>query len=57
MIASEEQETSLSVCIGAAGARDGITYACDGSVDGMPLAIHLALLADIRAVFNTALGL
>jgi hypothetical protein len=34
----------------AAGVRDGISGARDGSVDGLPLEAHLAQLARLRAV-------
>ena len=51
-VATVEEEASLSAAVVSSGARDGITCALDGSVDGMPLAVHLALLAEIRAVLE-----
>jgi hypothetical protein len=37
----------------ASGAADGITGERDGSVDGMPLSIHLKVLDQIRTLVHT----
>jgi len=39
-----------------AGAVDGITAEAGGSVDGMPLETHLAMLAELRAITIDAMG-
>ena len=50
LLPTAEEEAALCVAMAAAGARDGITGAIfpAGSVDGQPLAVHLAVLADMR---------
>jgi hypothetical protein len=52
LLPSEEFERSVAQAMVAAGARDGITGALDGSVDGMPLETHLGVLTRIRAVLT-----
>ena len=51
VVPTEEEERSLSATVSSSGARDGITGADDGSVDGMPLETHLGVLAELRAIF------
>jgi hypothetical protein len=48
----QSQEKELSEVVARAGARDGITSALDGSVDGMPLDTHLSVLLELRAVLS-----
>lgn len=52
LLPSDEEERALSKAQCEAGAGDGITGAMDGSVDGMPLEVHLQVLAQVRAVLT-----
>ena len=54
LLPSREDEIAVAAALSAAGARDGITGALDGSVDGMPLSRHLAVLDALRAVLVAA---
>jgi len=56
LLPSETQERALAEAMVAAGARDGITGALDGSVDGMPLDTHIAVLAELRSVLADVFG-
>jgi hypothetical protein len=47
---------ALSRAMCAAGAGDGITGARDGSVDGLPLSVHLGVLGALRGVLEGEFG-
>jgi len=50
LLPTEIEEKNLVCAMNAAGAADGITGERDGSVDGMPISIHLKVLDQIRAL-------
>lgn len=52
LLPSEAEEVTLGDAMIASAARDGITGACDASVDGMPLSTHLRVLASLRRIGN-----
>jgi D-glutamate cyclase len=53
---SEEEQISACTALIEAGARDGISRLQELSVDGMPLAVSLQVLADIRELALKAEG-
>jgi hypothetical protein len=48
LLPTDDEESAVLTAVNAAGGRDGITGALDGSVDGMPLGVHLAVLRRVR---------
>lgn len=56
LLPSEGEERAVADAMIASGARDGITGALDGSVDGMPLTTHLDVLSQIRDVLAECFG-
>lgn len=52
LLPTAAEERAMAEAMIAAGARDGITGALDGSVDGAPLEVHLAVLQEMRAVLS-----
>jgi hypothetical protein len=56
LLPDEASERALAEAMVAAGARDGITGALDGSVDGLPLDTHLAVLGELRGALLEAFG-
>lgn len=52
LLPTEEEEKTLSAAMAAAGARDGISGNMDGSVDGMPLETHLAVLEELKNILR-----
>jgi hypothetical protein len=56
LLPTEEEEAALSAAMCGAGGRDGITGVMDGSVDGLPLPDHLAVLRSMRGVLEDAYG-
>jgi hypothetical protein len=53
LLPTENEEKNLVCAMNASGAADGITGERDGSVDGMPLSIHLKVLDQIRTLVHT----
>jgi hypothetical protein len=53
LLPTENEEKTLVCAMNASGAADGITGERDGSVDGMPLTIHLKVLDQIRTLVHT----
>lgn len=49
-LVTSEQESSICAALVEAGARDGITREQELSVDGMPLAVSLGVLEDLRRI-------
>jgi hypothetical protein len=56
LLPTDEEEVALSRAMCAAGAGDGITGARDGSVDGLPLSVHLGVLGALRGVLEGEFG-
>jgi D-glutamate cyclase len=56
LLPDEAAERAVAAAMIATGARDGITGALDGSVDGLPLDAHLGVLASLAAVLVDAYG-
>jgi hypothetical protein len=54
LLPSHAEENAVAQAMVASGARDGITGALDGSVDGMPLETHLGVLRALRGVLAEA---
>lgn len=52
LLPSDVEERAMVQAMNDAGAGDGITGAKDGSVDGMPLEVHLGVLQKLRAVLR-----
>lgn len=50
LLTSVETERAIAEAMVAARVRDGISGACDGSVDGMPLETHLGVLQQLRDI-------
>lgn len=53
LLPSIEQQAAVTHAMIAAGVRDGITGALDGSVDGMPAATHVHMLERLRDIACT----
>jgi hypothetical protein len=49
LVPTADEERAVAEAMICSGARDGISGALDGSVDGMPLETHLAVLGELRA--------
>ena len=56
LLPTPEAEVAIGAAMVAAGVRDGITGACDASVDGLPPEAHLAQLERLRGVVVGAFG-
>lgn len=56
LLPDEAAERAVAAAMVATGARDGITGALDGSVDGLPLEEHLAVLRALAGVLAEAYG-
>lgn len=54
MLPSDAAEGLIAAAMEAAGARDGITGAAGGSVDGMPPSVHLGVLTELRSLLHDA---